>query len=123
MPPVSVSSGPRMKFSGRSTTKKVSDRMYSIGASVFTRSVWLGPTKRRWVLPRVTCGLCRPQSKRGRSTTRMRGVPPSTRTRRISVSGRKVRLRLQKRGAKSLISMPWPWRSYRRVRRMAVLGS
>ena len=27
------------------------------------------------------------------------------------------------RGAKSVTSMPWPWRSYRRVRSTAVLGS
>ena len=48
---------------------------------------------------------------RGRSSTRMRGEPRSSFTRRTSVSGRKVRPRLQKRGAKSVTSIAWPRRS------------
>ena len=75
------------------------------------------------MLPWVTVGLARPQSNLGRSSTRMRGDPESTFTRRMSVSGRKVRPRLQKRGARSVTSMPWPLRSYMRVRSTAVFGS
>ena len=76
------------------------------------------------VLPCViSSGGSRPQSKRGRSTTRMRGEPDSSLTRRISVVGRNMRPRFQKRGARSVTSMPCPCSSYRRVRSTAVLGS
>ena len=67
-------------------------------------------------------GRVRPQSKRGRISTRIRGDPDNTLTRRISVSGRNMRPRLKKRGAKSVISMPWPCVSNKRVLRMAVFG-
>ncbi len=53
------------------------------------RSVMLSPIKRTWLLPRVTSGTLRPQSKRGATTTRTRGAPRTGRMRRTSVIGLK----------------------------------
>ena len=75
-----------------------------------------------WLLPWLRRGALAPYSKRGRSFTSMRGAPASGRTRRTSCTGRNIRPRAEKRGAKSVISMALPRSSHWRVTSTAVLG-
>jgi len=120
MPPGSVSSGPSSRLTGTCSENHVLSMRYVSGALVFSRSVPVGSSKRRWLLPRVKRGVTLPHSPRGRTMKRTRGWPTSGRTRRTICAGRKARSRVKKRGQKSTISMPSPAASYSRVRSTAV---
>ena len=88
-----------------------------------SRNAWLGPTKRTWLLPRVSCGVNAPHSSDGRTRTRMRGRPFSGRIRRTRVGGRKMRPYCRKRGAKSVTSSMFPASSEKVDTTMAVFSS